>query len=608
MKKLFSLILILFLCSCEINFVPSGKNGDDSPHQHTLTEWISKVDATCVDDGVLGHYNCTSCGKNFDFLKEELLNITIPALGHDFAEEIILEATDENDGLKLLTCNRCGITKEEIIPANNKVTKSNLTIIEMNDVHGYIMQDENGRQGLSNMAYLVDEIREDVGKDNVLLVANGDMFQGTGLVKMSYGEILIDALGAMGLDACCLGNHEFDWDLPVILKYFDGDKENGEAKFPLINSNVYQDGKLVSGANIFETRIFDRGGVKIGFIGYIGNVKNSINALFVDKYDFDLDFMRLTRTIGLSLKALGADIILVSIHDGDANGIEKYEVNQTLAKLRDNDGNYLVDAVINGHTHTYQEGSIDRAGGVAMPVIQSNGYSGGQIYSFGRIDLEIENKKVKDFHLSHITSRQANANYNKEVQEIIDEYYEKDKEYLTTVLTTATYDISRYSNNTYAWVANVMNAATGADIAICNCGGLRTSLSNGKLMFEDLYQFNPFDNHIIIHEADANAINNLVEGNDYYFYAYSNEKKTSGKYKVAIVDYAYYNYRYKNYRSSDMVDTNIILRDALIMDLKLRTTFNVNKDYQAKIGLLYDPSSLRTYFYFEDKKHILIFN
>ena len=124
---------------------------------------------------------------------------------------------------------------------NPSFTGTNLSIVAFNDTHGYIMQNEYGQYGISNVAHLVDEIRAEKGEDNVLLIANGDMFQGTGLVRMSYGEVMIEVMNEMGFDACCLGNHEFDWDLPVILNYFDGEKENGEANFPLLNANVYQD-------------------------------------------------------------------------------------------------------------------------------------------------------------------------------------------------------------------------------------------------------------------------------------------------------------------------------------------------------------------------------
>ena len=86
-----------------------------------------------------------------------------------------------------------------------------------------------------------------------------------------------------------------------------------------------------------------------------------------------------------------------------------------------------------------------------------------------------------------------------------------------------------------------MLAATGADIAICNTGGLSTNLNQGYLTFEDLYQFNPFDNKVIIHECCYDLVYPFASNEDYYIYSTPTGKlKTSGTYKVAVIDYVYY--------------------------------------------------------------------
>ena len=492
--------------------------------------------------------------------------------------------------LTLISCsNSNNNTSETSISTVDTSKEYRLSIVEMNDIHGYIMQDEDGKNGFSNISYLVDEIRKQVGEDYVLTIANGDMFQGTGLVRLSMGEVMVDALNAFKLDACALGNHEFDWDLPEILKFFDGNKENGEANFPLLNGNVYQNNKLVTieGGNIFESYMFNKGDLKVGVIGYIGNVKSSINALFADKYTFNTSFTSLTSRIGGKLRDEGADVIVVSIHDGDTSGVENFQVNQDLARLRYN-GRYLVDAIINGHTHTQQKGAIKRSDGVDLPIIQSTGYKNNHLYSFGRIDLLLNYKKeVIAQSTSHILASTAEEIYNGSVEDVIDSYVKRDYDTLTAAYTLATADINRYSSYTYDWVADIMLKATGADIAICNTGGLRATISRGIVTFEDVYQMNPFDNHIIIHECDVADINNFIDS-DYYFYGIKGGKlKESGTYKVAVIDYVYFGSYYQDCYSYTYSDTELILRDLIIEDLSLRSSFNVNYDYEAKIGLKY---------------------
>lgn len=462
-----------------------------------------------------------------------------------------------------------------------------LSIIEFNDVHGYIMQNSNKMSGLSNAAYTINGIREEVGNDNVLLIANGDMFQGTGLVRMSMGRVIVDAMSAMKFDACCIGNHEFDWGIPQILSYFDGDEANGEATFPLINSNIKQNGKTITikDGKVYQSYIFNKAGIKVGFIGYIGDVKSSIASMYSKDYEFDTDFETNVLALGGALKDAGADIIVVSIHDGDTSGVENFYVNQILAKVKYN-GSYLVDAVINGHTHTYQDGAISRAGGVAMPVVQSNGYASNAFYSYGRIDLTIdtETKKVTGYETSHLTGRQAGVNYDQNVQNVIDKYYNESKTKLEETYCYNANNIGRYDNTTYEWVGNVCVAATGADVFLCNTGGLRTGLSSGNITFEDIYQMNPFDNYIIMYELNATQANKLIDSGN-YIVGMGCRRKTTGHYTMAVIDYVYYADYFKNYRSSVDYNTGLIMRDLLIEDLKLRDQIDLSKSTEAIIGL-----------------------
>ena len=265
-----------------------------------------------------------------------------------------------------------------------------LTILEVNDLHGYIEQDDDGTGGISNMAYLIDQIRADNPLDDVVLIANGDMFQGTAISNMTYGLAVIECMNMMDFDVMGIGNHEFDWTIENILAYFDGDESNGEADFPLLNANIYllADDTLLTviDGNMFTYTIIEREGIQIGVISYVGNIYYSISQVVVADYYFDLDIAGSVTTIANDLRDAGVDIVIVNIHDGDSSGVEYYSVNNQLAQLKATDGTYLVDAVINGHTHSYQSGSISRTNGVAMPVVQA----GGKGNAFGEIVLTID--------------------------------------------------------------------------------------------------------------------------------------------------------------------------------------------------------------------------
>lgn len=465
-----------------------------------------------------------------------------------------------------------------------------LSVLAMNDVHGYIEQDNNGRGGISNAAYKINSIRNEDDYDNTLLIANGDMFQGTGLVRMSQGEVMVDVMNEMGFDACAIGNHEFDWYLSTITNYFDGYELNGEADFPLLNANIIDNstGKLVSIDNeIMSSTIIDKEGVKVGVIGYIGDVAGSICYNMVKDYTFDTNFEQLVYDEGTKLKNQGCDVIVVSIHDGNADGVEYYQPNLDIANLKYN-GQYLVDAVINGHTHTKQMGNISRDGGVAMPVIQSSGNLG----CFSRIDLTIDmnTKKVVSTASSHVTTSSLSS-YDAKVESIVDAYYEQSKDTLEEVYCQTSY-LSRYSTDLRNWAANVMMGATGADAAICNTGGLRSNVEAGSFTFEKLYSLNPFDNHIILCEITGSKLKAFMDANANYEFCntvdgdYTNVVRTK-TYKLAIIDYVYYSYYFSNYRPNTETDTNLILRDIMAIDLRLHTTFNPSSDSSAYLSQIY---------------------
>ncbi len=258
-----------------------------------------------------------------------------------------------------------------------------LTILSVNDLHGYIEQDEYGMNGLSNMAYLINKIRDENPLDDVVLIGNGDMLQGTAISNMTNGLAVIESMDAMQFDAMGIGNHEFDWEIDTIIDYFDEVETNDEADFPLLNANIYSidDDSLLTepGGDVLNSVVIEKEGVEVGIISYIGDTYNSIAYDKVDDYYFDLDISQSVEQIGNELVQTGVDVIVVNIHGFDTN------TNYQLSTLRDQYGDYLVDVVINGHTHSYYEESINRIDGTPMPVIQA----GGNGAAFGEVTLTI---------------------------------------------------------------------------------------------------------------------------------------------------------------------------------------------------------------------------
>lgn len=503
---------------------------------------------------------------------------------------------------EMTTAPEVSKTTTDVIPSSSNIlttpTTENiygdtytLNILEFNDLHGHI-EKVNNQGGISNASYLINQIRDEDEYDNTILIANGDIFQETAISRVSYGRVLIDIMNEMQFDMMNLGNHEFDWGLDKILEYWDGNLDNGEANFPLLNANIYDNEtkKLVGvdSGNIYSSTIVKKGPINVGIIGLIGNVYGSINRNMVENYTFkasDIEIKTNVENLGKALKDNGADIIIVSVHDGDSKSITNYSLNSALAKLKYNE-EYLVNAVINGHTHTEQKAIIPRDD-AGMAVIQSSPYvsSTGAAKEFGRIDLEIDlkTKAVISAKTSHVSISSAKTNYDKNVENIVESYKNNSKDILEEVYCENLTSIDRYDAHLQNWISNLMMTSSGATAGLCNTGGIRSGVSKGDFGFNEVYSLNPFDNHIILVEITGADLQTFINDNDGYYFCYTDSGSidTSKTYTLAIIDYVYYSNYFSNYQNDKAIDTNLIVRDLIIEELRYykETGFNINSNY-----------------------------
>ena len=482
--------------------------------------------------------------------------------------------------LGCILCTSCTILKDSSLE-DNLVP---IEIIEMNDIHGHI-EDEGKYGGLARANTLIQDIRNETKEDNTVLIGNGDMLQETAISRVSYGRVVIDAMTQMKFDMMGVGNHEFDWGFEKILAYFDGNKENGEAGFPLVNSNIYYEDNLIEKDNTVSKLLVEKENVKVGMVSYIGNLASSINANMLEGYTFKAqasDIAQSVSTLGIELKLLGADIIIVNIHGGEASSCIDYEVNNLLAQLKYGDS-YLVDAVINGHTHTLQEALIKREAGASLPIIQSSG----KLEAFGRIDLkyDVEKKQVIEVSTSHVYTSTSRISDPK-VDTIIEKHYLASKPILEEVYCKNEQYINRYDQKFQEYALRVMMAATNATAACCNTGAFRNNVAAGDFDFKALYALNPFDNHIILCEISGLNLKRFYDANSNYEMVFTRDFGSSiavdQTYTLAIVDYVYFGNYFAGYRTSEFTDTNLIVRDLLMEDLRLRKNegFKLSRDYQ----------------------------
>lgn len=443
-----------------------------------------------------------------------------------------------------------------------------LSFYSLNDFHGAAY---SSFTSLSKMANYLNEKNEN---ENAIILATGDIFQGSALSNYYYGLPFIETFNFIGMDAFTIGNHEFDWGIDKIALYNDDLEENGEAEFSFLAANiVYTDtNELLPFATPYE--IIEVEDVRIGIIGVIGEVINSIAASRVEGITF-LDPEDTIKYYAEELRTTeNCDIVIASVH-----GYSEW-MNNEIASFT---GDSRVDAVFNGHTHTNIASSISR-NGASLPFAQVSSYDSSLIASitlvYDRVNGQVKTAESEVLGLDDL------GGTNAYVDQIID-VFSTDTEYVSFVTrvlahTTSTYDKYQLS----PWGASCIRDYASVDIGIVNAGGFRVSMGYGDITMGDLVEIYPFDNVIKTVYLTGATLSDLYGSGDLVFddqVSYSNgsiylngvKVNSTQLYSVGAVDYVFDKTYYPFLSGENIQITSYFMRDLLAQDLtNHETTFN----------------------------------
>ncbi len=213
----------------------------------------------------------------------------------------------------------------------------NLTILHVNDTHSHIDPQRSGayigRGGVIEQAAYIDEVRNEEGRKNVLLLHAGDYGQGTSYFTELGGNIEIDVMNAMKFDVACLGNHEFDNGVVELARRL----KNLKAK--VVCANYDFTGTPLE--NLVEPyAIVKKAGKKIGIIGILTDIMEVVDRDIAKTLSYN-DPVGVVNEWAEYLKdEKDCDMVICLTHYG-------YEEDMDLASKIEN-----VDIIVGGHTHT----------------------------------------------------------------------------------------------------------------------------------------------------------------------------------------------------------------------------------------------------------------
>ena len=395
---------------------------------------------------------------------------------------------------------------EIILPEEPNISSDTLEIYAINDFHGALLRDDsNGFMGFSSIA---NYLKNNEPENQHVAIASGDIFQGELLSNYYYGEPIIEVMNHLGFDAFTLGNHEFDWGIEEVTKYFDPSYEGLKANFDLLGANVIdkQTNEIIDFVKPYT--IVHKNDLKIGIIGVMGDgLETSISGDKVQNYQFTDAFTAIKKYSRILRADENVDVIIVSVHGANSS------LNQRVASLS---GLEYVDAMFNAHTHAkYERFYSDANRKVELPVIQSE--SKGTY--LGNITLRFdEHKKVKSYTAKNMNHQTENLlkTEDQEVLSIINKYYKnlEQQGFYDMILPSEKY-FDKASISIY--LSYLMQNYTAADLAIHNLGGTRETIAkNEKMSLAKIYQIMPFDNEVIVFNLYGSELKKNISRNEKY--------------------------------------------------------------------------------------------
>ncbi|MFH8770630.1 bifunctional metallophosphatase/5'-nucleotidase [Streptomyces sp. NPDC017958] len=339
------------------------------------------------------------------------------------------------------------------------VKRHSLTVMGTTDLHGHVFNwdyfknaeytDKAGNaQGLARISTLVNQIRAEKGHCNTLLLDAGDTIQGTPLtyyyakvdpITAKGGPVhpMAQAMNAIGYDAAALGNHEFNYGIETLRKFED------QLDFPLLGANAVDAKTLRPAFPPYFVKTFHVPGARPVKVAVLGLTNPGI-AIWDKAYvQGKLAFPGLEEQAAKwvpKLKALGADVVVVSAHSG-SSGTSSY--GDQLPYVENAAANVAkqvpdIDAILVGHAHVEipeLKVTNDKTG---KTVVLSEPLAYAERLSVFDIELVFEKGR---WTVESVSSKVLNSNSvadDPEITKLLGDEHAKVVKYVNQVVGTAT--------------------------------------------------------------------------------------------------------------------------------------------------------------------------
>ena len=358
---------------------------------------------------------------------------------------------------------------------------------------------------------------------NILLVDDGDAFQGEPIGTMTKGESIINIMNTLGYDVAIPGNHDFDYGMDRFLELVK------KANFPYISCNFNKEGELVFDPWLIK----EIGGVKIGFVGVTTpyTLRSSTPHYFMDKngkyiYGFLQDetgeaLYSAVQKAADEVRAAGADYVILMAHLGNEEECSPWKYSDVVSNTNG------IDAVLDGHSHDTDQVVMKNKDGkdvvrtacgtkladIGVLHITRDGKISSELYAWGSSVAAPKLLGIENAAGDAVAAESAvlGDKFKEVVARSTVDLIINDPEAVTDdgkpvrIVRRAETNLGDLCADAY------LDQAGEADIAFVNGGGIRVAINKGDITLNDIFMVHPFGNNLTVIEITGQQVLDALE-------------------------------------------------------------------------------------------------
>ncbi len=408
-----------------------------------------------------------------------------------------------------------------------ETARVHITIMATTDLHGNISPkdyytDKPDGRGLAKAATLIKQARQE--NPNFLLLDSGDTIQGTPLEyyhnrkNNEPPDPMMLAMSALHYDAMAVGNHEYNFGLPVL------EKARREAGFPWLSANTYEKG---SNRTHFQPYLVKEiAGVRIGVLGLTTpGIPNWDNPQNYEGLEFRNPVSEARKWVRLMHQKERVDVVVIAMHMGieeDLNtGVlnpgQVPNENAALAIARQVPG---IDIILMGHTHR------------DVPSLMVNGVLLVQADAWGRrvarVDLYLDrNRRVRRWVVAEsgrTLATDMRVEPDAEISKLAEPYDRETENWLGRVIGESAAELTateaRFRDTAILdLIQRVQLEAGKADVSMVASFNPQARIPKGPVTVREIAGLYTYENTLVVLEVTGKQLKDALEHSAKYFRA-----------------------------------------------------------------------------------------